>query len=373
MGRVAPHLEFLDLGGDGYAKVRLSADEMRTEVCLNPAPITRSEKPDGGPLTYRTSGRNDARLDLPWRLNHVLVHTLAKRLLNWVEAWKIRSLVVIAFASIFCFATVYYIATAYHSGLAAHEPIRFGDCIYFSVVTFTSLGYGDVTPIGFGRIVACVEVAFGLGLFGIGVAKLSSYKQSYLLNQLYARELQQRLDIFAESLQEQRRRCADFARNARVPAAPSEGAMRLLNDVRTDVMKMRAVISFESRNGYLISGIPIGSITGLLQALSRLLPALVTIAAARRTRRSQRHRLAVQQILIRIKEISTHFAPSTNESISAEVKSLQEKCDQYSGHLGAVNQEVDIELKKKDDEQRRRLGISPRTTADSSNADNTGS
>ena len=51
---LAPHLEFVDLGGHGYAKVRLSAEEMRTEFVCIPRPITRSEKPDGGPLRYRT-------------------------------------------------------------------------------------------------------------------------------------------------------------------------------------------------------------------------------------------------------------------------------------------------------------------------------
>ena len=50
---LAPHLEFVDLGGHGYAKVRLSADEMRTEFVCIPRPITRSERPDGGPLRYR--------------------------------------------------------------------------------------------------------------------------------------------------------------------------------------------------------------------------------------------------------------------------------------------------------------------------------
>jgi alkaline phosphatase D len=50
---LAPHLEFVDLGGHGYAKVRLSADEMRTEFVCIPRPIVRSEKPDGGPLRYR--------------------------------------------------------------------------------------------------------------------------------------------------------------------------------------------------------------------------------------------------------------------------------------------------------------------------------
>jgi alkaline phosphatase D len=51
---LASHLEFVDLGGHGYAKVRLSAEEMHTEFVCIPRPITRSEKPDDGPLRYRT-------------------------------------------------------------------------------------------------------------------------------------------------------------------------------------------------------------------------------------------------------------------------------------------------------------------------------
>ena len=36
---LAPHLEFVDLGGHGYAKVRLTGDEMRTEFVCIPRPI----------------------------------------------------------------------------------------------------------------------------------------------------------------------------------------------------------------------------------------------------------------------------------------------------------------------------------------------
>jgi alkaline phosphatase D len=50
---LAPHLEFVDLGGHGYAKVRLSADAMRTEFVCIPRPIARSERSDGGPIRYR--------------------------------------------------------------------------------------------------------------------------------------------------------------------------------------------------------------------------------------------------------------------------------------------------------------------------------
>jgi alkaline phosphatase D len=52
---LAPHLEFVDLGGHGYAKVQLSATQMRTEFVCIPRPIARSARPDGGPLRYRVS------------------------------------------------------------------------------------------------------------------------------------------------------------------------------------------------------------------------------------------------------------------------------------------------------------------------------
>ena len=51
--KLSPHLEFVDMGGHGYATVRLTGDEMRTEFVCIPRPITRSDRPDGGPLRYR--------------------------------------------------------------------------------------------------------------------------------------------------------------------------------------------------------------------------------------------------------------------------------------------------------------------------------
>ena len=59
---LSPHLEFVDLGGHGYAKVRLTGEEMRTEFVCIPRPIERAGTPDGGPLRYRVA--HTARL---WR------------------------------------------------------------------------------------------------------------------------------------------------------------------------------------------------------------------------------------------------------------------------------------------------------------------
>jgi alkaline phosphatase D len=59
---MSPHLSFVDVGGHGYAIVQAAANELETEFVCIPRPVTRSERPDGGPILYRA--RNRAQL---WR------------------------------------------------------------------------------------------------------------------------------------------------------------------------------------------------------------------------------------------------------------------------------------------------------------------
>ena len=49
----APHLEFVDMGGHGYAVVTAGPEAIITEFVCIPRPITRAATPDGGPLRYR--------------------------------------------------------------------------------------------------------------------------------------------------------------------------------------------------------------------------------------------------------------------------------------------------------------------------------
>jgi alkaline phosphatase D len=50
---LAPHLTFVDMGGHGYATVRVDASTMVTDFVCIPRPIERSPGVDGGPLRYR--------------------------------------------------------------------------------------------------------------------------------------------------------------------------------------------------------------------------------------------------------------------------------------------------------------------------------
>jgi hypothetical protein len=56
-----------------------------------------------------------------------------------------------------------------HGGLAGfggQAVAGFEDCLYFSAVTYTSLGFGDVYPVSHARLIAGVESLNGLVLIG---------------------------------------------------------------------------------------------------------------------------------------------------------------------------------------------------------------
>jgi alkaline phosphatase D len=50
---LSPHLSFLDMGGHGYATVRVGSDSFESEFVCIPRPLERIERADGGPLSYR--------------------------------------------------------------------------------------------------------------------------------------------------------------------------------------------------------------------------------------------------------------------------------------------------------------------------------
>jgi alkaline phosphatase D len=54
---LAPHLQFLDFEGHGYATVRATSEALECEFVCIPRPLERSDGPDGGPLRYRVLHR----------------------------------------------------------------------------------------------------------------------------------------------------------------------------------------------------------------------------------------------------------------------------------------------------------------------------
>lgn len=54
---LSPHLSFVDVGGHGYATVRVDGTVFETKFVSIPRPLERSESDDGGPIRYRVRHR----------------------------------------------------------------------------------------------------------------------------------------------------------------------------------------------------------------------------------------------------------------------------------------------------------------------------
>lgn len=110
----------------------------------------------------------------------VLIHYETLRLISDVLIPKLggpprsRLLVVMAAAFVAHTIEVWAFAIAYdvfsdHAGLGTlggHTEHTFAEFLYFSTQTYTSLGFGDVYPIGGLRLVAGVEALLGLLMIG---------------------------------------------------------------------------------------------------------------------------------------------------------------------------------------------------------------
>lgn len=80
--------------------------------------------------------------------------------------------------------------------------------LYFSVVSFTSLGYGDIYALHWGKAVVSAEVLLGLMLVAIFIGKIASERQSALTLLVYTSEQQRRIRKFYKGIKEKNERLA---------------------------------------------------------------------------------------------------------------------------------------------------------------------
>jgi len=92
-----------------------------------------------------------------WRRNFQFSTSFGK----FIDQLPFAKFVYICVGIIILCGIYFYLFNPYGNG-TSKANISFGDSLYFSVITFTSLGYGDISPMGFGKLVASIEVLLGL-------------------------------------------------------------------------------------------------------------------------------------------------------------------------------------------------------------------
>lgn len=114
--------------------------------------------------------------------------------------------------------------------------------LYFSAVTATSVGYGDIVPTGAARLMAIAESVAGLILFGCVVSKFVSRRQEQLIAEIHRIAFEDRLGRVRTNLHLVRREVQATARLCEgQEVAPPEAVARVESAAMIFVGELHAV------------------------------------------------------------------------------------------------------------------------------------
>ena len=158
--------------------------------------LSHQGAPFGPPLTVSSTGelgRAPARVSQMRRFD--------KSFLDMVHQRSTLQLFLIWIGMILLSGIAYWLGALVgeHGLVEVGRPVGanlkgFASALYFSFVTATSIGYGDVVPIGGARVFAVTEAIIGLLIFGAVVAKFVSHRQDELVSEIHRITFDERLD-----------------------------------------------------------------------------------------------------------------------------------------------------------------------------------
>ncbi|WP_158267601.1 potassium channel family protein [Adhaeribacter arboris] len=202
--------------------------------------------------------------------------------------------------------------------------LRWFDSLYFCVITFSSLGYGDIAPIGFGKFMASFQVLSGLILIAVFVGKIASERQSAMLRLIYTSEHQRRIVDFEKELyliDEQIDKALDEHNHDKLYSL-SRSTYRFLASIHN-------YLHFQANQGGLASYGNTSSLKRLYQSVAQIQQTLYE--AIRTYGIQQRTKLKFEQTIIRINSIAK--AMSSFHSQDEKIKPLLLEIQQLATYL----------------------------------------
>src|SRR6185295_1935455 len=94
----------------------------------------------------------------------------------WEYGRKPHRIIYLSMGIIIFFGAIYWINSDLISANTINKNFNFGDSLYFSTITFTTLGYGDFSPIGWLKILSAIEAFTGVVNMGFLIAGYSNNK-----------------------------------------------------------------------------------------------------------------------------------------------------------------------------------------------------
>lgn len=141
--------------------------------------------------------------DIP-KLKHIpKINIRDLRFPIWLDNLSFTGLLLLFIGIIMFFGVIFHYSatdTSYLLHYSGNKVDELPDAIYFSFVSATSIGYGDIIPIGLFKILAILDVIFGLSFLAILASKLISLKQNVILSEIYDISFHERINKIRSSL-----------------------------------------------------------------------------------------------------------------------------------------------------------------------------
>lgn len=120
--------------------------------------------------------------------NHASLHS---RLAEKITSLPYATLFMLWFLLVGGFAVAYALLATFAPQQAPPQLLnlpplsRLGNSLYYSVITSTTTGYGDIVPIGFSKVLASIQSIVGFFVLAIFVTKLVSQQQELAVRQMH--------------------------------------------------------------------------------------------------------------------------------------------------------------------------------------------
>jgi Ion channel len=263
------------------------------------------------------------------------------------DVWLVRTQIVLFALAVFGFGCGYYYLTPGGDGLGQNGNAlgtrNLADSIYFSLVTITSLGYGDFHPVGWSKALAAVEVLFGLVLMGITLAKLTSSRLSFHVTELYGAEQERKLDALAakyERINEELQEVLDkfslaiapvsgeSAKSSAFPATKFKSTLMRMGSVTLEVREL----VLRGAQGALLKiaagDTLIRTSAALNQGAYILSQTLTTLSGSKKTATLDAPtRTDINQIASRLEDLCNHVErESDNPEVKSQFVQIREGC-----------------------------------------------
>jgi hypothetical protein len=207
-----------------------------------------------------------------------------------VDSWSVKDLLQGLVAFVLYAALGFHFLSQINEGFVPTtegvEVTDMLDALYFSVVTVSSLGYGDYRPVGLGRLLAALEVLGGLVIIALLVAKLASERTSTYTRLLYSSDSERRLKDFAQDIDDR----SESLIQAHLDHNHDQ-RMKEVKRISLIVVNLTKYYEYQSEVGALGEGWAKKNSKRVVKAASLAAQAIAVVGKARSTTQEERIRI----------------------------------------------------------------------------------